>query len=154
MPYTPILATLGYVMSPDGKETLLIHRNTRADDHHLGKYNGLGGKLESDEDIVAGLRAKFWRKQALRLTMLSYEGRLAGLALESMAKIGSALSFGSTDTKVYRLLTILREPCLGFPLTRSWNCRCGRGIVIFSPYCLAMTPANSMGSCPMNRATP
>jgi len=56
MPYTPILATLGYIMSPDGKETLLIHRNTREDDHHLGKYNGLGGKLEPDEDIVAGLK--------------------------------------------------------------------------------------------------
>lgn len=56
MPYTPILATLGYIMSPDGKETLLIHRNTREDDHHLGKYNGLGGKLEPDEDIIAGLK--------------------------------------------------------------------------------------------------
>ena len=56
MPYTPILATLGYVMSPDGKKTLLIHRNTRDDDHHLGKYNGLGGKLEPDEDIVAGFK--------------------------------------------------------------------------------------------------
>jgi 8-oxo-dGTP diphosphatase len=56
MPYTPILATLGYVMSPDGKQTLLIHRNTRADDHHLGKYNGLGGKLEPGEDIVAGMK--------------------------------------------------------------------------------------------------
>ena len=56
MPYTPILATLGYVMSPDGQETLLIHRNSRADDYHLDKYNGLGGKLEKDEDVVAGLK--------------------------------------------------------------------------------------------------
>ncbi|RME40633.1 MAG: 7,8-dihydro-8-oxoguanine triphosphatase, partial [Caldilineae bacterium] len=32
MPYTPILATLGYVMSPDGRKTLLIHRNARPDD--------------------------------------------------------------------------------------------------------------------------
>ncbi len=56
MPYTPILATLGYVLSPDGKQALLIHRNTRQDDHHLGKYNGLGGKLDPDEDIVAGIK--------------------------------------------------------------------------------------------------
>jgi 8-oxo-dGTP diphosphatase len=56
MPYTPILATLGYVMSPDGRQTLLIHRNTRDDDHHLGKYNGLGGKLDPHEDVVAGLK--------------------------------------------------------------------------------------------------
>ncbi len=56
MPYTPILATLGYVLSPDRRRVLMIHRNARADDHHLGKYNGLGGKLERDEDVLAGLR--------------------------------------------------------------------------------------------------
>lgn len=55
MPYTPIVATLGYVMSADRRRVLMVHRNARADDHHLGKYNGLGGKLESDEDVVAGM---------------------------------------------------------------------------------------------------
>ena len=29
MPYTPIVATLGYVLSPDRREVLLINRNTR-----------------------------------------------------------------------------------------------------------------------------
>ena len=52
MPYTPILATLGYVLSPDGRRVLLIHRNRRPDDAHFGKYNGLGGKLEAGEDVV------------------------------------------------------------------------------------------------------
>src|SRR5205809_1810286 len=56
MPYTPILATLGYVLSPDGRQVLLIHRNRRPEDAHLGKYNGLGGKLEAGEDVVTGLR--------------------------------------------------------------------------------------------------
>lgn len=56
MPYTPILATLGYIMSPDGQQTLLIHRNTRPDDLHLGKYNGLGGKLDPGEDVIAGIK--------------------------------------------------------------------------------------------------
>lgn len=56
MPYTPILATLGYVFSPDGRRVLLVHRNARPGDPHLGKYNGLGGKLHPDEDVVAGLR--------------------------------------------------------------------------------------------------
>lgn len=49
--YTPIVATLGYILSPDRKKTLLVHRNKRDDDQHLGKYNGLGGKMEPDEDI-------------------------------------------------------------------------------------------------------
>jgi len=54
--YTPILATLGYVLSPDGAHVLLIHRDRRPDDPHLGKYNGLGGKLDRGEDVVACLR--------------------------------------------------------------------------------------------------
>ncbi|MDZ4720347.1 MAG: 8-oxo-dGTP diphosphatase [Roseiflexaceae bacterium] len=53
--YTPILATLGYIMSPDGTQVLLIHRNARPDDQHYGKYNGLGGKLEPGEDVVSGM---------------------------------------------------------------------------------------------------
>src|SRR6185436_18424305 len=54
--YTPILATLGYILAPDGASVLLIHRNTRPDDIHYGKYNGLGGKLDSGEDVVDGMR--------------------------------------------------------------------------------------------------
>ena len=49
--YTPIIATLGYILSPDHKQTLLVHRNKRAEDQHLGKYNGLGGKMQPGEDI-------------------------------------------------------------------------------------------------------
>jgi 8-oxo-dGTP diphosphatase len=45
MPYTPIVATLGYVLSPDRRQVLMIHLNTRPGDQHLGKYNGLGGKI-------------------------------------------------------------------------------------------------------------
>jgi 8-oxo-dGTP diphosphatase len=55
MAYTPILATLGYVLSRDGRQVLLVHRNRRPDDIHYGKFNGLGGKLEAGEDIVEGL---------------------------------------------------------------------------------------------------
>lgn len=51
MNYQPILATLGYVLSPDGKCVLMIHRNARPDDLHLGKYNGLGGKVDAGEDV-------------------------------------------------------------------------------------------------------
>jgi len=38
-------------LSPDKKKTLLVHRNKRANDQHLGKYNGLGGKMEPGEDV-------------------------------------------------------------------------------------------------------
>ena len=49
--YTPIVATLGYVMSRDRRETLLVHRNSREGDCHFGKYNGLGGKRKAPESI-------------------------------------------------------------------------------------------------------
>lgn len=54
--YTPILAALGFILSPDKKKTLLVHRMKRKDDLHFGKYNGLGGKMEPGEDIISCLR--------------------------------------------------------------------------------------------------
>ncbi|MEO9080242.1 MAG: NUDIX domain-containing protein, partial [Rhodanobacter sp.] len=65
MPYTPIVATLGYVLSPDGGEVLMIHRNARADDQHLGKYNGLGGKLEPGEDVAACMRREIMEEAGI-----------------------------------------------------------------------------------------
>lgn len=54
--YTPILAALGFILSPDGGQTLLVHRIKRNDDPHYGKYNGLGGKMEPGEDILSCFR--------------------------------------------------------------------------------------------------
>lgn len=53
--YTPILATLGFILSVDRRKTLLVHRIRREDDQHYGKYNGLGGKLEAGEDVASCL---------------------------------------------------------------------------------------------------
>ena len=74
MPYTPIVATLGYVLSPDASQVLMIHRNARPDDAHYGKYNGLGGKLHRDEDVVAGIRRELEEEAGIRAEVL----RLAG----------------------------------------------------------------------------
>lgn len=41
------LATLCYVF--DGNKVLMINRNKRANDMHLGKWNGLGGKFNQGE---------------------------------------------------------------------------------------------------------
>ena len=54
--YTPILGTLGFIISPDTKSTLLVHRNASQNDNHYGKYNGLGGKMEEGENIVSCLK--------------------------------------------------------------------------------------------------
>jgi 8-oxo-dGTP diphosphatase len=76
MPYTPILATLGYVLSPDGLQVLLVRRDRRADDAHFGKYNGLGGKLESGEDVVAGFRREVREESGLECESLTLRGTI------------------------------------------------------------------------------
>jgi 8-oxo-dGTP diphosphatase len=75
--FTPILATLGYVLSPDCKRVLMIHRNQRADDPHLGKYNGLGGKLEAGEDVVAGIRREIREEAGIECVSLSLRGTIS-----------------------------------------------------------------------------
>lgn len=77
MPYTPILATLGYVLSPDGRQVLMLHRNAREDDHHLGKYNGLGGKIEPDEDVLAGMIREIREEAGIECEALELRGTLS-----------------------------------------------------------------------------
>lgn len=76
MPYTPIVATLGYVLSPDAQRVLMVHRNARADDQHLGKYNGLGGKLEPMEDIAAGMRREILEEAGIDCLSMQLRGTL------------------------------------------------------------------------------
>src|SRR5258706_6947633 len=75
--YTPVLATLGYVLAPDGDSVLLIHRNTRPDDVHYGKYNGLGGKLDSDEDVVSGMRREIREEAGIEADELALRGTIS-----------------------------------------------------------------------------
>lgn len=73
--YTPIVGTLGYVLR--GDEVLLIHRNARKNDQHLGKYNGLGGKLEANEDVVAGFRRELFEESGLIAEKLQLRGTVS-----------------------------------------------------------------------------
>src|SRR5579871_2981384 len=77
MPYTPILATLGYLLSADARQVLLIHRNRRREDPHFGKYNGLGGKLDRGEDVVAGLRREIREEAGLECLELALRGTIS-----------------------------------------------------------------------------
>src|SRR5471030_1533289 len=78
MPYTPILATLGYIFSADGERMLLVHRTARGpSDPHFGKYNGLGGKLERDEDIVSGMRREIREEAGIDCLALDLAGTIS-----------------------------------------------------------------------------
>jgi 8-oxo-dGTP diphosphatase len=72
--YKPIIGTLGYILSPDRKKVLLVHRNARDGDHHLGKYNGLGGKMEPDEDVMGCMIREIEEEAGITCQKMSLRG--------------------------------------------------------------------------------
>lgn len=76
MPYTPITGTLGYVLSTDRKKVLLVHRISRKDDVHLGKYNGLGGKMEPNEDVATCMRREIREEAGIECQHMVLRGTI------------------------------------------------------------------------------
>ncbi|HEX6076863.1 MAG TPA: 8-oxo-dGTP diphosphatase [Micromonosporaceae bacterium] len=72
-----IVATLGYVLSADQRQVLLIHRDARPEDPHFGRYNGLGGKVETNEDVCAGMRREIAEEAELTCGRLELAGTVS-----------------------------------------------------------------------------
>jgi len=72
-----ILATLGYVLSPSGRQVLMLRRDSRPDDIHYGYHNGLGGKLAPDEDVVAGMRREIREEAGLECGAVELAGTIS-----------------------------------------------------------------------------
>jgi len=77
MPYTPIMGTLAYIINRERSEVLLIHRNKRSHDEHLGKWNGLGGKLETHEDLASGIRREIREEAGIEVTSMTMRGTVS-----------------------------------------------------------------------------
>jgi 8-oxo-dGTP diphosphatase len=77
MPYTPILATLGYVLSADGRKVLMVHRGRKPGDAHAGKYNGLGGKLETHEDVITCMKREIREEAGIECLDLTLRGTIS-----------------------------------------------------------------------------
>ena len=75
MPYTPIIGCLGYVLGADGR-VLLVHRS-RDGDQHRGKWNGLGGKLEPDEDVYTCLCRELREEAGIEVTSARLRGTIS-----------------------------------------------------------------------------
>jgi 8-oxo-dGTP diphosphatase len=75
--YTPILGTLIYVLDPDQRTVLLVHRTARSDDEQFGKWNGLGGKVHADEGIVAGARRELLEEASIEPLDLVLRGTIS-----------------------------------------------------------------------------
>ena len=64
--YCPIMSVLGFVLSRDRKKVLMVHRIGRSRDEQFGKYNGLGGHMEAQEDVGTAMTREL-REVSLRL---------------------------------------------------------------------------------------
>lgn len=76
MAFRPIVGTLVYVWDRDRDEVLMIHRNARPDDDHFGKHNGLGGKVEADEDVVTSARRELHEEAAIDAESMRLRGTI------------------------------------------------------------------------------
>lgn len=56
---------------------LLVHRNARPDDESFGKWNGLGGKLERNEDIATGMRRELQEEARIEVTSMRLRGTVS-----------------------------------------------------------------------------
>lgn len=77
MTYTPILGTLAYIFDRTADRVLLVHRNARPQDQHLGKWNGLGGKVEAHEDVAASVRREIHEEAGVLVTSMNLRGTVS-----------------------------------------------------------------------------
>lgn len=75
--HRPVVGTLAYILSPDRTKVLLVHRTFRKSDENLGKYNGVGGKLERTEDVASGMKREIREETGLEVTSMSLRGTVA-----------------------------------------------------------------------------
>lgn len=74
--FTPVIGTLGYLVSADGTRVLLVHRS-RDGDLHAGKWNGLGGKLEPGEDVYTCLCREVREEAGVEVTSARLRGTVS-----------------------------------------------------------------------------
>ncbi|MDO5067308.1 MAG: 8-oxo-dGTP diphosphatase [Propionibacteriaceae bacterium] len=69
-----VVGVLGYVRR--GGKVLLVHRSRDGDDHQ-GKWNGLGGKLEPDEDVLTCLRRELMEEAGITVRSATLRGTIS-----------------------------------------------------------------------------
>ena len=72
--HRPVVGTLAYVLHPDGRRVLLVHRTYRESDENLGKYNGVGGHLEKGESVAACMVREIREETGLEVLSMRLRG--------------------------------------------------------------------------------
>lgn len=152
--YKPVIATLGYILSPDRQQVLLVHRNARKGDHHLGKYNGLGGKMEADEDVRACMVREIQEEAGISCQQMSLRGTVnwPGFGLNGENWLGFIFlitSFNGTPLKFNE------EGELGwYPLAEMEKLPMWEGDRFFLPLVFDNDPRPFHGHMPYRNARP
>ena len=145
--YSPILATLGYILSPDGKQVLMIHRNKRPDDIHYGKYNGLGGRIEPNEDIVSGMRREIFEESGLTAERMTLRGTISwpGFGKQGQDWFGFIFRIESWHGELHE--GNLEGTLAWVPSLRCWHYRSGRAMPSSCRWSLTTILANFTAIC-------
>lgn len=72
--FRPIVGTLAFIKSPDGESVLMVHRTFKDSDENLGKWNGVGGKVERGESVEEGMRREIMEETGLKVESMRFRG--------------------------------------------------------------------------------
>lgn len=70
----PIVGTLAFIRSPDGGSVLMVHRTFRETDENIGKWNGVGGKVERGEGVAEGMVREIREETGLTVESMRLRG--------------------------------------------------------------------------------
>ena len=148
---TPILTTLGFVMHPDGERVLMVHRIARPGDEQLGKYNGLGGKVEPGEDVVAGMKRELREEAAIEVDAMRLRGTVSwpGFGRHGEDHFGFIFVVDAWHPIADAIPDANEEGPLTWERIGSTSYRCGRGTGTFCRWFLILMFRSSTAVCPI-----
>ena len=147
MNYCPIIGTLGYILSPDRQSVLLTHRIARKSDEQFGKYNGLGGHLEPNEDVATGMIREIREESTLEVTSMTLRGTVNWTGFGPHGEDWLGFIFLITDFTGTPLSTNEEGTLSWVPLKNFPIIPCGRATSTFCHWSLMTTRAPSTASC-------
>ena len=127
MPYTPIVATLGYVLSPDRQQVLLVHRNARAGRPAPRQVQRPGRQARTDEDVVAGMRREIREEAGIDCEALQLRGTISWPGFGKHGEDWFGFVFVITRYRRHAVRSAIpKARWNGSRWTACTTCRCGK----------------------------
>ncbi|MDR0989977.1 MAG: 8-oxo-dGTP diphosphatase [Propionibacteriaceae bacterium] len=68
---------MAYAFDRPRRRVLLIYKDATGDQRTFSKYNGIGGKIEPGEHVVAGMKREFWEETGLTAERYALRGTVS-----------------------------------------------------------------------------